>query len=189
VILQSDKSPCARETAEGSALCRRQRKERSICISRAQAKTSDSASPLPIFGQFARLQSANLASLGRFCADFALHEPESAKSLTFLTPPCQKCQTFRAEPIQPRHHAKLTPRCQNAAPAQPRCVPDIRKVGGDMRYCRAIIPHAGIGWPCEHRASVERRLPAILAAVAKTPKTAIAIRDRRRRFAKQAALS
>ncbi len=142
MILQSDKSPCARETAGGSALCRRKGKERSICISRAQAKTSNSASPLPILVQFAHLQSANRAQFQRFCSNFAFtHGPEPAKSLTFLTPPCQKCQT-RTGYLAPRTAI------QTVAPSKHGTAPGLRRWEG-WRYRNPAdqeFPRSTAGW-------------------------------------------
>jgi len=104
VILQSDKSPCARETAGGSAPCIGKGKERSICISRAQAKTSDSASPLPILGSSYPFSQRLRPSCNGFCpiSPF-VRGPELAKSLTLLTRQRQKCQTFGAD-NRPSNH-------------------------------------------------------------------------------------
>jgi hypothetical protein len=114
MILQSDKSPCAREATSGSAVCRRKRIEAPIYMSRAQAKMSDTAGCRRILGQFPPLLSAIRVQLQQFCPGLALPcRLELAKSLTLLTLPCQKCQTGNLvhgliRSITPSHRTKVT---------------------------------------------------------------------------------
>jgi len=124
VILQSDKSPCARETAGGSAPCIGKGKERSICISRAQAKTSDSASPLPILGSSYPFSQRLRPSCNGFCpiSPF-VRGPELAKSLTLLTRQRQKCQTFGAD-NRPSNH-DTTPSLPSSTSSMPRRRPPL----------------------------------------------------------------
>jgi len=142
VILQSDKSPCARETAGGSAPCIGKGKERSICISRAQAKTSDSASPLPILGSSYPFSQRLRPSCNGFCpiSPF-VRGPELAKSLTLLTRQRQKCQTFGAD-NRPSNH-DTTPSLPSSTSSMPRR--RRRRAAPQTKNSRARISHRRAG--------------------------------------------
>ncbi len=111
MILQSDKSPCARETAGGSAPCIGKRKgEIYLYLARASKNVRLGIAPAD-FGQFVPFQSATPAQLQRILSNFALCARTRARQKSDTSDKAaSEVSDFRRRqpPIQPRHHAKLT---------------------------------------------------------------------------------